>query len=67
MSRPKTFKPRELVRLLKEHGFVEHHQKGSHLFLVHPESRRVAIVPIHSKDVPRGTFYTILRSAGIDI
>ncbi|MBN1344957.1 MAG: type II toxin-antitoxin system HicA family toxin [Phycisphaerae bacterium] len=67
MARRKQLKPREVVRLLKQHGFVEHHQRGSHLFLVHPESHRIAVVPMHSKDVPQGTLHSILKSAGIDI
>jgi predicted RNA binding protein YcfA (HicA-like mRNA interferase family) len=55
-----------VIRLLKKHGFIEHHQRGSHLFLVHPEKHRVAVVPIHSRDLPAGTLHAILKSAGID-
>lgn len=67
MARQKSLKPKDVVRLLKERGFVEKRQKGSHLFLVHPESRRVAVVPMHADDLPRGTLMQILRSADIHL
>ncbi|MCO5243769.1 MAG: type II toxin-antitoxin system HicA family toxin [Anaerolineae bacterium] len=40
--------------------------KGSHHILIHPETRRRAVVPFHKKDLPKGTVAAILRQAGID-
>ena len=37
MSRLPSVRPRELVAALERAGFVRHHQKGSHLYLWHPE------------------------------
>ncbi|MGB9626088.1 MAG: type II toxin-antitoxin system HicA family toxin, partial [Phycisphaerae bacterium] len=45
MARRGPLKARDVSRLLKRHGFVEHHQKGSHLFATHPDTHRVAVVP----------------------
>ena len=66
MARRGPMTPRQVIRLLMNHGFVEDHQTGSHLILYHPESKRRAVVPIHSRDVPKGTLHSILKSAGID-
>jgi len=45
MSRLPTIKPIEAVRALKKAGFIEHHQKGSHLYLWHPDQERMTAVP----------------------
>jgi len=66
MARRGALKARDVIRLLKRHGFVEHHRKGSHLFLTHPHTHRVAVIPVHAGDVPSGTLRAILKSAGID-
>ena len=42
------------------------HQTGSHLSMSHPqEPHRFAVIPIHAKDITRGTLMSILRQAGI--
>lgn len=65
MSRVPSVKPRELVKALKKIGFEEHHQKGSHLYLRHPERRQTVSVPIHPGDIPRGLLFAILRQSGL--
>jgi len=55
-----SFKPRELVSLLKRAGFVETHQDSSHLYLRHAQSRRTTCVPIHPGDVKRNLVRKIL-------
>ncbi|MCX6089606.1 MAG: type II toxin-antitoxin system HicA family toxin [Candidatus Atribacteria bacterium] len=59
------FKPSEIIRILEKKGFVLHRTRGSHHIYYHSESRRRVVVPLHKKDLPKGTFYTILRQAGI--
>ena len=66
MARRPALTAKKVVRLLKERGFQEVRQKGSHLLLMHPETKKRAIVPIHPKDLPRGTLLQILKEAGID-
>ena len=39
---------KELVRVLKRAGFQEDRQKGSHLILIHPTTKRRAVVPVHA-------------------
>lgn len=36
------------------------------IFFVHPLSGKITVVPLHKKDLPKGTFYAILKQAGID-
>jgi len=67
MSRLPTVKPRQVVRALKRAGFEEHHQRGSHRYLRHPETRRMTSVPMHPGDLPRGTLRAILSQTGITV
>lgn len=57
---------REVLQILRDHGFVPDHQTGSHLILYHPVSKRRAVVPMHRGDLPKGTLRSILKEAGID-
>ena len=57
---------KQATKQLKAAGFVEASQSGSHLKLFNPESRRTAIVPIHSsKVIPIGTLKSIEKQSGI--
>lgn len=64
MSRLPSVKPKHLVRALKRAGFAKHHQRGSHLYLRHPDGRMTS-VPMHPRDIPRGTLRAILRQVQI--
>ncbi len=57
--------PKQMVKFLKEHGFEEVSQKGSHLKMKNPKTGRQAIVPMHAKDIPSGTEKSILEQAGL--
>ncbi len=57
-------KPREIVRFLERKGFALDHASGSHFIYYHPESKRRAVVPKHSRDIPKGTLLSLLREAG---
>ncbi|MDD4126433.1 MAG: type II toxin-antitoxin system HicA family toxin, partial [Methanomicrobium sp.] len=39
--------------------------KGSHHIYLHPETRQRVVIPVHKKDLPKGTLMEILRQAGI--
>ena len=60
---------KKIIQKLKKVGFVEDHQKGSHLYLKDNTRSKIVVVPIHgSKDVPIGTLYNIVvRQAGLSI
>lgn len=61
MSRVPILKPREVVRALQRLGFESIRQKGSHLYLRHPDGRST-VVPLHKgEDIPPGLLRSILQ------
>ena len=67
MPKLPSLKPKKLVKILKENGFVEIRQVGSHLHLYHPEKKLRTTVPIHNKDLKKGTLASILRQSKIKL
>lgn len=57
--------PKQMVRFLKENGFEEISQKGSHLKMRNPKTGRWTEVPMHARDIPSGTEKAILKQAGL--
>jgi predicted RNA binding protein YcfA (HicA-like mRNA interferase family) len=57
-------RPREIARFLEQHGFVLDHASGSHFIYYNEASKRRAVVPKHSRDLPKGTLLSLLREAG---
>ena len=66
MPKIPSLKPREVVKKLKKLGFIEHHQVGSHLTMKNPITKKRAVIPMHLKDVKKGTLSAILRESGIE-
>ena len=66
MSNTSSITPKEIIRILKQKGFLLDRSRGSHQVWLHPVSHKRAIVPMHNKDIPIGTLYAILKQAGID-
>ena len=66
MSNIPALTPKELARIIESKGFILDRTRGSHRIYFHPALKKRVVVPMHSKDLPRGTFYSILRQAGID-
>jgi predicted RNA binding protein YcfA (HicA-like mRNA interferase family) len=60
-----TFKPKEVLRVLKRAGFIVHHATGSHYILKHPEKIGLRVtLPWHNRDLKRGTLQSIIEQAG---
>ncbi len=58
---------RELLRFLRQNGYEDVRQSGSHLILEHAE-RSTLVIPIHrGKDIPKGLFLRILKDAGFTL
>lgn len=58
--------PKHLIKLLESKGFVLKRVTGSHHIYFHPELRKGVVVPVHgNKDIPIGTFLSIIKQAGI--
>lgn len=45
---PMPLSPQEMIRLLKNNGFAEVSQNGSHLKLYNEKNKRTVIVPCHA-------------------
>ena len=59
---------REVIRILNQLGFYEHHQKGSHKVFKRDLDGKRVVVPFHSgKTIPRKTLKSILLDADISI
>jgi predicted RNA binding protein YcfA (HicA-like mRNA interferase family) len=55
-----------LIRILEDNGFEFKRAKGSHQLFENPQTKKTVVVPVHgNKDLP-GTYYGILKQAGID-
>ena len=62
----KTARPKEIVLFLERHGFWFSSQKGSHAIYRHDDGRRTA-VPMHSKELKKGTLHSILKDIGMTL
>ena len=66
MSDLPVVRPRQLIRALERAGFFVHHIRGSHHYMRHPDRPGLLItVPVHTRDLKRGTLRAILRQAGL--
>ena len=61
---PKLYSARHIIAVLKKKGFVEIDQTGSHKKL--RKDDRTVIVPSPRKEIPYGTFASILRQSGLN-
>ena len=57
---------RELLRFLKQQGYREVRQTGSHLILEHSE-RQMIVLPVHRGDLSKGLLLRILKDAGFTL
>jgi len=62
----KAYSSHEIIKILKDAGFVLDRIKGSHHIFLHPQNKKRAVVPHPKKDLPHGTASTILKQAGIE-
>jgi predicted RNA binding protein YcfA (HicA-like mRNA interferase family) len=63
---PKPYKLKLIIKVLESKGFVFISQAGSHAkYRKKGKPTLTVIVPIHGKEVPHGTFRSILRQSGL--
>lgn len=64
---PKLYSSEQIARTLEAEGFVFVSQRGSHVKYRKTASPTLTvIVPAGRKEIPRGTFRSILRQSGLD-
>ncbi|MBU4285186.1 type II toxin-antitoxin system HicA family toxin [Patescibacteria group bacterium] len=64
---PKFLNPRYIIKILEKRGFIYLSQKGSHKKYkkVIKQNALIVIVPMHSREIPIGTFKSILRQSNL--
>lgn len=65
MPKLPTLNPKKIIKILIKKGFILDRVKGSHHVYYHPETRRRVVIPMHKKELPKGTLLEILKQAGI--
>jgi predicted RNA binding protein YcfA (HicA-like mRNA interferase family) len=64
---PKLYSSQEIVKTLEREGFAFISQRGSHAkYRKTGDTVLTVIVPAGRKQIPRGTFRSIVRQAGLD-
>jgi predicted RNA binding protein YcfA (HicA-like mRNA interferase family) len=61
---PRLYSSDEIVKVLRKFGFDFVSQKGSHAKFKNPEGRTV-IIPMNKKEIPIGTFRSIIKQSGL--
>jgi len=62
---PKLPSSKQIIKVLEAEGFVFISQKGSHV--KYRREDKTVIVPSPKKEIPIGTFRSIVRQSGLDV
>ena len=57
---------KQVVAVLKRHGFAESRQSGSHLRMVHADGRAVTVA-MHAGDIKRSTLRMIITQSELEV
>jgi predicted RNA binding protein YcfA (HicA-like mRNA interferase family) len=60
---PKFLLSKQVIKVLESFGFILVSQKGSHAKF--RKGSQTVIVPIHNKEIPIGTFSSIVRQSNL--
>ncbi len=64
---PKLYSSRHIIKILESRGFLFTSQKGSHVkFRKYGIKTLTVIVPARKKEIPLGTFRSILRQSSLE-
>jgi mRNA interferase HicA len=59
--------PLKLIKLLRKNGFYFTRQSGSHAIFTNDITGKKVVVPVHSRDIPKGTLNAIIKDSGIEM
>ena len=63
-----TLKARDVISALERAGFIKSRMSGSHCRLIYPnDPTRKITVPIHTKDLKRGTLRGFIARSGLTV
>ncbi len=60
-------KPKEVIRALEKVGWQVHRQKGSHVSMHKEGISNLVVIPLHTRDLPKGTLHGILDDVGLTV
>ena len=58
-------RPQQVIRALERAGWQVHRQRGSHVSMHKQGVAFLITVPLHRRDLPRGTLRDIISDAGL--
>ena len=61
----KVYSAKKLRKMIEADGWYIVRQDGSHAQFKHPVKRNLTTLPIHDKDMKKGTAASVLRQAGL--
>jgi predicted RNA binding protein YcfA (HicA-like mRNA interferase family) len=64
MSNFPSLTSKKLLSFYIKQGFIIDHQSGSHIILYKESDKKRAVIPFHTRDLPRGTIFAILKETG---
>lgn len=65
MSRLPALKSSDVIKAIQKAGFIEQRQRGSHKIFKKGDLR--ITVPVHSRDLKRGTLHSIIEQSGLTV
>ena len=61
----KSISGKKLCKVIEKFGWTLSRIKGSHHIYYQPETKRRVVIPLHKRDLPKGTMLEVLKQAGI--
>ena len=55
----------QVIKILKKNGFELDHTTGSHYVFYNQSNQKRIVVAYHTRVIPKGTLFSILKQAGI--
>ena len=65
MSKLPALRPSDVARVARKLGFVLHRQRGSHAIYQRPADGRIAVIPMHSRDLKLGMLLGLIADLGV--
>lgn len=60
-------RPKEAVRALEKAGWRIHRQKGNHVSMHKEGVHNLVTIPMHTRDLQKGTLRGIIEDAGLSV
>ena len=67
MPKLPTLTPSDIIKILLKKGFVIDRIRGSHHILWNNNTNIRVVIPMHKKDLPKGTLYEIIKQSGLTV